>query len=129
MGAAFGTAKAGIGIAGIGTYRPDLIMKVRVSSHRNKLQLKPLQSLIPIVMSGIIAVYALVISVLIASDIKPPPNTYSLYAGFMHMGAGLSVGLSGLAAGYAIGIVGDAVSSTMRYAGIEANLDRVSVLS
>lgn len=68
------------------------------------------QSLIPIVMSGILAVYALVISVLIASDIKPPPNnTYSLYAGFMHMAAGLSVGLSGLAAGYAIGIVGDAV--------------------
>lgn len=30
MGAAFGTAKAGIGIAGIGTYRPDLIMKVRL---------------------------------------------------------------------------------------------------
>jgi hypothetical protein len=29
MGAAYGTAKAGIGIAGIGTYRPDLIMKVR----------------------------------------------------------------------------------------------------
>ena len=28
MGAAFGTAKAGIGIAGIGTYMPDLIMKV-----------------------------------------------------------------------------------------------------
>jgi len=63
-------------------------------------------------MSGILAVYALVISVLIASDIKPPPDThYSLYAGFMHMAAGLSVGLSGLAAGYAIGIVGDAVCS------------------
>lgn len=28
-GAAYGTAKAGIGIAGIGTCRPDLIMKVR----------------------------------------------------------------------------------------------------
>lgn len=28
MGAAYGTAKAGVGIAGIGTYRPDLIMKV-----------------------------------------------------------------------------------------------------
>ena len=27
---------------------------------------------------------------------------------FVHLGAGLSVGLSGLAAGYAIGIVGDA---------------------
>lgn len=61
-------------------------------------------------MSGILAVYSLVISVLIASDIKPPPEKhYSLYAGFMHMAAGLSVGLSGLAAGYAIGIVGDAV--------------------
>ena len=28
--------------------------------------------------------------------------------GFVHLGAGLAVGLSGLAAGYAIGIVGDA---------------------
>lgn len=69
-----------------------------------------MQSLIPIVMSGILAVYSLVISVLIASDLKPPPEkNYSLFSGFCHMGAGLSVGLSGLAAGYAIGIVGDAV--------------------
>ncbi len=28
-------------------------------------------------------------------------------SGFMHMACGLSVGLTGLAAGYAIGIVGD----------------------
>lgn len=61
-------------------------------------------------MSGILAVYALVISVLIASDIRPAPEQrYSLFAGFMHMAAGLSVGLSGMAAGYAIGIVGDVV--------------------
>ncbi|KAF2646313.1 vacuolar ATP synthase-like protein 16 kDa proteolipid subunit [Massarina eburnea CBS 473.64] len=92
VGAAYGTAKSGIGIAGVGTYRPDLIMKC----------------LIPVVMSGILAVYALVISVLIASDIRPPTEkNYSLFAGFMHMAAGLSVGLSGMAAGYAIGIVGD----------------------
>ncbi|KAK7192208.1 v-type proton ATPase 16 kDa proteolipid subunit 2 [Paraphaeosphaeria sporulosa] len=92
LGAAYGTAKSGIGISGVGTYRPDLIMKC----------------LIPVVMSGILAVYALVISVLIASDIRPPPDkNYSLYTGIMHMAAGLSVGLPGLAAGYAIGIVGD----------------------
>ncbi|KAF1985426.1 vacuolar ATP synthase-like protein 16 kDa proteolipid subunit [Aulographum hederae CBS 113979] len=92
LGAAYGTAKSGIGIAGIGTYRPDLIMK----------------SLIPVVMSGIIAVYALVIAVLIAGDMKPPPEQhYSLFAGFMHLACGLSVGLSGCAAGYAIGVVGD----------------------
>lgn len=28
LGAAFGTAKSGIGISGVGTFRPDLIMKV-----------------------------------------------------------------------------------------------------
>ena len=32
----------------------------------------------------------------------------SLFQGFVQLGAGLSVGLSGLAAGFAIGIVGDA---------------------
>ncbi|XP_023216796.1 V-type proton ATPase 16 kDa proteolipid subunit-like [Centruroides sculpturatus] len=32
----------------------------------------------------------------------------SIYRGFLQLGAGLSVGLSGLAAGFAIGIVGDA---------------------
>ena len=30
------------------------------------------------------------------------------FRGFIHLAAGLAVGLSGLAAGYAIGIVGDA---------------------
>ncbi|KAI0770340.1 V-type ATPase [Fomes fomentarius] len=89
VGAAFGTAKSGIGIAGLGTFRPELIMK----------------SLIPVVMSGIIAVYGLVVSVLIAGGLKP--IDYPLYAGFIHLGAGLSCGFTGLAAGYAIGYVGD----------------------
>ena len=90
-----------------------------------------LQSLIPVVMAGIIAVYSLVIAVLIAGDLEPPPGqNYSLFkyvgckdqyqpchcrthlylSGFMHLAAGLSVGCTGLAAGYAIGIVGDVVS-------------------
>lgn len=59
-------------------------------------------------MSGIIAVYSLVVSVLIAGNMKPPPVRYSLFNGCMHLFCGLSVGLTGLAAGYAIGIVGDA---------------------
>ncbi|KAK4250982.1 hypothetical protein C7999DRAFT_28574 [Corynascus novoguineensis] len=94
IGAAYGTAKSGIGIGGVGTFRPDLIMKC----------------LIPVVMSGIIAVYSLVISVLIAQDLNPPAHgesNYSLFNGFMHLSCGLSVGLTGLAAGYCIGIVGD----------------------
>jgi len=75
----------------MGTFRPDLIMK----------------ALIPVVMAGIIAVYGLVISVLIAAALSPN-DAYSLFAGFVHLAAGLAVGLSGMAAGYAIGIVGDA---------------------
>jgi len=90
IGAAYGTAKAGIGIAGLGSFKPELIMK----------------SLIPVVMSGIIAVYGLVVSVLIAGKLNPTQE-YSLFAGFVHLAAGLSCGMTGLAGGYAIGIVGD----------------------
>jgi V-type H+-transporting ATPase proteolipid subunit len=94
MGAAYGTAKSGTGIAAMSVMRPELIMK----------------SIIPVVMAGIIAIYGVVVAVLIAGklDNVPPKGVYTLYMGFVHLGAGLSVGLSGLAAGYAIGIVGDA---------------------
>lgn len=61
-------------------------------------------------MAGIIAVYGLVVSVLIVGGLTPD-GKYSLYAGFIHLAAGLSCGLTGLAAGHAIGIVGDAVSA------------------
>lgn len=60
-------------------------------------------------MSGIIAVYGLVVSVLIAGGLSPQ-TPYSLFGGYVHLGAGLACGMTGLAAGYAIGIVGDAVS-------------------
>lgn len=56
-------------------------------------------------MAGIIAIYGLVVSVLIAGDLG---STMSLAQGFTQLGAGLAVGLAGLAAGFAIGIVGDA---------------------
>lgn len=59
-------------------------------------------------MAGIIAIYGLVVAALIAGNIKSPLSGYTLYEGFIHLGAGLSVGLSGLAAGFAIGVVGDA---------------------
>lgn len=48
-------------------------------------------------MAGIIAIYGLVVSVLISSGLK---QNLPLYTGFIQLGAGLSVGLSGLAAGY-----------------------------
>lgn len=90
LGAAIGTAKSGIGIAGIGTFKPELIMK----------------SLIPVVMSGILAIYGLVVGVLISGSISPTEE-YTLFNGVMHLACGLSVGFACLSSGYAIGIVGD----------------------
>lgn len=90
LGAGYGTAKSGVGIANMAVMHPELIMK----------------SIIPVVMAGIIAIYGLVVSVLIANGMNPAQ--YSLFKGFIDLGAGLSVGISGLAAGYAIGVVGDA---------------------
>jgi len=93
MGAAYGTAKSGTGIAAMAVMRPEAIMK----------------SIIPVVMAGIIGIYGVVVAVLIAGQLdSSAEGKYTLYRGFVHLGAGLSVGLSGLAAGYAIGIVGDA---------------------
>jgi len=90
MGAAYGTAKSGCGISAMAVMRPEFIMK----------------SVIPVVMAGIIAIYGLVVAVLIANNIAV--DNYGLYKAFLQLGAGLSVGLSGLAAGFAVGIVGDA---------------------
>jgi len=89
FGASYGTAKAGVGVVAAGIQNPDGIMK----------------SVLPCVMAGIISIYGLVVSVLISSNLA---QQQSLYTGFIQLGAGLSVGLSGLAAGFAIGIVGDA---------------------
>lgn len=91
LGAAYGTAKSGTGVAAMSVMRPELIMK----------------SVIPVVMAGIIAIYGVVVAVVISTGISEGPE-YTLYRSFLHLGAGLSVGLSGLASGFAIGIVGDA---------------------
>jgi V-type H+-transporting ATPase proteolipid subunit len=89
FGAAYGTAKSGVGIVAAGVYRPDMINK----------------NIIPIVMAGIIGIYGLVAAILISNGVQ---QKLSLYAGFIQFGAGLACGLCGLAAGFAIGIVGDA---------------------
>ena len=48
-------------------------------------------------MAGIIGIYGLVVSVLVSDGLK---QDLPLYTGFIQLGAGLSVGLAGLAAGY-----------------------------
>ncbi|XP_032768348.1 V-type proton ATPase 16 kDa proteolipid subunit-like [Rattus rattus] len=89
MGAAYGTAKSGTDMAVVRVLRPELIIK----------------SIIPVVMAGIIAIHGLVVAVLSDNSLT---DGITLYRSFLQLGAGPSVGLSGLAAGFIIGIVGDA---------------------
>src|SRR6266576_1474410 len=88
LGAAYGTAKSGVGIASMGVLKPELIFI----------------SIVPIIMAGILGIYGLIVSVILVSKI----NTYTYYQGYKHLSSGLCCGLSSLAAGLAIGIVGDA---------------------
>lgn len=62
LGAAYGTAKSGVGISAMSVMRPELIMKC----------------IIPVVMAGIIAIYGLVVAVLIAGKLNSA-ESYSLY--------------------------------------------------
>merc|ERR1711904_65298 len=89
MGAAYGTAKSGVGIAAMGVMRPELVMK----------------SIVPVVMAGVLGIYGFIISVLIAQ--KVAPEGYKMFDGYAHLASGLACGLSGLSAGMAIGVVGD----------------------
>merc|ERR1719375_1862864 len=91
LGAAYGTAKSGVGIMSMGVMRPEKIMP----------------SIIPVVMAGVLGIYGLITAVIINGKFTDP-SKYSQFAGYAHFGAGLTVGLSSLAAGMAIGIVGDA---------------------
>merc|ERR1712153_57963 len=89
LGAAYGTAKSGVGVANMGVMHPDVVMK----------------SIIPVVMAGVLGIYGLIVAVLLASGIKSDdPYGYSSYSGFSALSAGMCCGLAGLA----IGIVGDA---------------------
>lgn len=90
LGAAYGTAKSGVGVASMGIIKPDDVMK----------------NIIPVVMAGILGIYGLIVSIVILQKISQ--SNYSAFLGYAHLASGLAAGLSSLAAGFAIGIVGDA---------------------
>jgi len=93
FGAAYGTAKAGVGISSMGVMRPELVMK----------------SIVPVVMAGILGIYGLIIAVIISTGItQTAAKPYYLFDGYAGLGAGLACGLASLSAGMAIGVVGDA---------------------
>ena len=89
LGAAYGTAKSGVGICSMGVLKPDKIIK----------------SVIPVIMAGILGIYGLIVAVILNQRIG---NDYTYKSGYAHLSSGLCCGLSSLGAGIAIGIGGDA---------------------
>merc|ERR1712216_1078510 len=92
LGAAYGTAKSGVGVANMGVLHADMVMK----------------SIIPIIMAGVLGIYGLIVAVLLGSGIDKEPYGYASFSGYSALSAGLCCGMAGLSAGIAIGIVGDA---------------------
>ena len=90
IGAAYGTAKSGVGILTMGISKPEIIIK----------------SVIPVIMEGILGIYGLIVAVILKQNIKA--NEYTTFQGWRHFASGLCCGLSSLGAGIAIGIAGDA---------------------
>ena len=88
-GCAYGTMKSGIGIASLSVTRPQMAFK----------------AIIPVVMAGILSIYGLIISLICTTNIKTSYDNQ--YTCWMYLGAGLTTGLSNLASGYTIGIVGE----------------------
>ncbi|KAK4106069.1 V-type ATPase [Parathielavia hyrcaniae] len=89
FGASYGTAKSAGAIFSSGVIRPDRLM----------------QNTLCAIMAQIISIYGLVASVIISNSLI---EKMALHTAFLQLGAGLAVGLCGLAAGFAIGIIGDA---------------------
>merc|ERR1719231_1349255 len=69
LGAAYGTAKSGVGISCMGVMRPDMVMR----------------SIIPVVMAGVLGIYGLITAVIINGKIKAP--SYSMFSGYAHLAA------------------------------------------
>merc|ERR1712007_40761 len=66
LGAAYGTAKSGVGVANMGVLHSEMVMK----------------SIIPIIMAGVLGIYGLIVAVLLASGIDKEPYGYASFSGY-----------------------------------------------
>jgi ATP synthase proteolipid subunit len=63
IGAAYGTAKSGVGISSMGVMNPQLVMR----------------NIIPVVMAGVLGIYGLIVAVIIQGSSKSLFNLYLLH--------------------------------------------------
>jgi V-type H+-transporting ATPase proteolipid subunit len=107
FGASYGTAKSAGAIFQSGILRPDMLMQ---NTYEELEQICPqcdqlTKDRLCAIMAQILSIYGLVASVIMSNNIK---EKMPIHTAFLQLGAGISVGLCGMAAGFAIGIVGDA---------------------
>ena len=91
LGAAYGTAKSGVGICAMGVMKPSSIIK----------------GVIPVIMAGILGIYGLIVAVILAQKLNGE-GILPVKKGYQYLGSGLCCGLTSFAAGIAIGIGGEA---------------------
>ena len=92
LGAAYGTAKSGVGICAMGIMKPASIIK----------------GVIPVIMAGILGIYGLIVAVILAQKLSGEANYINVKKGYQYLGSGLCCGFTSFAAGIAIGIGGEA---------------------
>merc|ERR1712054_537622 len=63
LGAAYGTAKSGVGVSSMGVMKPEMVMK----------------SIIPVVMAGVLGIYGLIIAVIIGNGVTGVADGESTY--------------------------------------------------
>ena len=92
LGAAYGTAKSGVGICAMGIMKPSSIIK----------------GVIPVIMAGILGIYGLIVAVILGQKLSGENVYIDIKKGYQYLGSGLCCGLTSLGAGIAIGIGGEA---------------------
>ena len=92
LGAAYDTAKSGVGICAMGIMKPSSIIK----------------GVIPVIMAGILGIYGLIVAVILGQKLSGEGFYIDIKKGYQYLGSGLCCGLTSFGAGIAIGIGGEA---------------------
>ena len=77
LGAAYGTAKSGVGICAMGIMKPTSIIK----------------GVIPVIMAGILGIYGLIVAVILAQKLSGENSYIVVKKGYQYLGSGLCCGL------------------------------------
>ena len=76
LGAAYGTAKSGVGICAMGIMKPSSIIK----------------GVIPVIMAGSLGIYGLIVAVILGQKLSGEQTYIDIKKGYQYLGSGLCCG-------------------------------------